>query len=315
MMRKRHQRIRTGLISLVFLVILTACASAVSADQVQPITSTASSQGQIDTVSPENPTVTADQNEEVSSTPTPDTRPLPDDWKNWPVIPVIYNRAKEIAAAGRENGVNPKAFSKIGDCQNVSEAFMGLYDRQYFFLPEENKNYQETIDNFKGFFFRDSEAFGQGLNTAAALSPFHANQDFCLPNEGPVLCELRIVNPAYAFIRFERWYPDVTPPEEYEKYLRQVIDLVIENDTVPILMTKADDVEGGHKINGIIAKLAYEYDIPLFNWWKAAQALTNRGMDPERNDGFHIDPNYGWTGQTLNGLGSLDAVWKATRGY
>jgi hypothetical protein len=314
-MKKKLQSIRTGLISLVFLVILSACASAVSADPGQTLTVTASNQGQLPTVTPENTTKTTDQKEEVASTPTPDIRPLPDDWKNWSVIPEVSNRAKEIAAVGREKGVNQRAFSKIGDCQNVSEAFMGLYDRQYFFLPEENQAYRETIDNFKGFFFRDSEAFGQGLNTAAALSPFHANPDVCLPNEGPVQCELRIVNPAYAFIRFERWYPDVTPPEEYEKYLRQVIDLVIENGTVPILMTKADDVERGHKINAIIVKLAYEYDIPLFNWWKAAQALPNRGMDPERNDGFHIDPNYGWTGQTLNGLGTLDAVWKATRGY
>jgi hypothetical protein len=153
------------------------------------------------------------------------------------------------------------------------------------------------------------------LNVAAALSPLHADPSICQSGENPIQCELRVINPAYAFIRFERWYPDVTPPETYEKYMRQIIDLVIEHGTVPILMTKADNVEGGHQINTIIAKLAYEYDIPLYNWWKASQALPHRGLDPERADRFHIDPVYAWTEQSAYGLGSLDSVWKGTRGY
>lgn len=243
-------------------------------------------------------------------TPTPDLRMKPEDWKNWPIIPTITNRSIEIFQIGKEKDVDPRAFSKIGDCQNVKESFMGIFDRSNYFLQDWQSDWQGTIDNFKGYFFRDGEAFGQGLNTAAALSPLHANPDNCLPNEGPVQCELRIVNPSIAFIRFERWYPDITPPEEYEKYLRQVIDLVIENGTVPILMTKADNIESGHQINQIIAKLAYEYDIPLYNWWRAAQSLPNRGMDSERNDGFHIDPDFGWTGQSMYGLGALDSIWK-----
>lgn len=247
-------------------------------------------------------------------TPTADTRLLPEDWKNWPIIPEVTNRTVEIYIIGLEKGVNPKSFSKIGDCQFVSESFMGIYDRKNYYLQDWQSEWQETSDNFKGYFFRDGYAFKQGLNSAAALSPLHADPDNCLPNEGPVQCELRIVNPSYAFIRFERWYPDITPPEEYEKYLRQVIDLVIDNGTVPILVTKADNIEGEHKINLIIAKLAYEYDIPLFNWWKAAQTLPNRGMDPERHDGFHIDPKFAWTEQSIYGLGTLDFIWKGTKG-
>ncbi len=313
-MKKKHFDTKTGLISFFILLVFSACTTAVNADL--DLTLTAPSHTPVQTSAIDEvvqPTKTIEP--VVNFTPTPDLRLLPEDWTNWPVIPMISNRANEIAEIGREKGVNTRAFSKIGDCQIIKEAFMGLYDRQYYYLPDSEIAWQETIDNFKGNFFRDGEAFGQGLNAAAALSPFHANPEVCLPNESPVQCELRIINPAYTFIRFERWYPDVTPPEEYEKYLRQVIDLVIDNGTVPILLTKADNIEGGHKINLIITKLAYEYDIPLFNWWKAAQSLPHRGMDPERNDGFHIDPNYGWSSQSFNGLGTLDAVWKATRGY
>ncbi|MCJ7519681.1 MAG: hypothetical protein MUO42_08430 [Anaerolineaceae bacterium] len=248
-------------------------------------------------------------------TPTPDTRIPPEQWQSWPIIPEVTNRAIKIFKKGQANGVNPNAFSKIGDCQNVKESFMGIYDTGIYFLQDWQKDWQQTIDQFKGYYNRDSLAFGQGLNVAAALSPLHADPANCQPSENPVQCELRVINPAYAFIRFERWYPDVTPPETYEKYLRQILDLVIDHGTVPILMTKADNVEGGHQINVIIAKLAYEYDIPLYNWWRAAQALPNHGLDPERDDKFHIDPEYAWTEQSAYGLGSLDSTWKRTKGY
>lgn len=252
---------------------------------------------------------------EIISTPTPDIRIPPDQWQSWPIIPTTTNQSIEIYKIGQANGVNLNAFSKIGDCQNVKESFMGIYDTGRFFLLDSQKDWQQTVDQFKGFFNRDSLAFGQGLNVAAALSPLHADPANCQPSENPIQCELRMINPAYAFIRFERWYPEVTPPETYEKYLRQIIDLVTEHGTVPILMTKADNVEGGQQINAIIAKLAFEYDIPLYNWWKAAQALPNRGLDPERDDLFHIDPVYAWTEQSAYGLGALDSIWKGTRGY
>lgn len=169
-----------------------------------------------------------------------------------------------------------------------------------------------TIDQFNGFFNQDSLAFGQGLNVAAALSPLHADPNAYVPQESPLQCELRVVNPAFAFIRFEHWYQDVTPPEVYEKYLRQIINEVITHGTVPILMTKADNVERNHQINFIIARLAYEYDLPLYNWWKAAQSLPNQGLDPARYDRFHIDPMYAWTKQSVYGLGALDSIWKGT---
>ncbi len=268
-------------------------------------------------VSTQQPTLkpSATPTVEIVNTPTPDTRSLPAQWQDWPIIPEATNRSREIFEIGRTKGVNPNAFSKIGDCQNVKESFMGIYDTGRFFLLDSQKGWQQTVDQFKGYFNRDSLAFGQGLNVAAALSALHADPNNCQSGENPIQCELRVINPAYAFIRFERWYPDITPPETYEKYLRQIIDQVIEHGTVPILMTKADNVEGGQQINQIIANLAYEYDIPLYNWWKAAQALPNKGLDPERDDLFHIDPAYAWTEQSAYGLGTLDSIWKGTRGY
>lgn len=314
-MRLRHNKKTSFLYYLIFLVFLiTACTSKVFSEiqkviTLQPSPTDISPTPALEIV----PTLTATP--EVSNTPTPDTRIPPEQWQSWPIIPVATNRSIEILKKGQANGVNPNAFSKIGDCQNVKESFMGIYDTGIFFLQDWQKDWQQTINQFKGYYNRDSLAFGQGLNVAAALSPLHSDPTACQPNENPILCELRVNNPAFAIIRFERWYPDVTPPETYEKYLRQILDLVIDHGTVPILMTKADNVEGGHQINAIIAKLAYEYDIPLYNWWRAAQALPNHGIDPERDDKFHIDPKYAWTEQSAFGLGALDSIWKGTEGF
>jgi len=244
---------------------------------------------------------------EPEYTPTPDLRKPPEKWQEWPIIPEPTNRAKEIYLQGKKKGVDQNAFSKIGDCQNAKEAFMRIYDANQYYLQDWQTDWQHTIDQFHGYFDRDAKAFGQGLNVAAALSPFHSDPEECNPTENPIQCELRIANPAFAFIRFERWWEE-TPPDVYEKYLRNIIDILIEHGTVPILMTKADNIEGGHKINTIIAKLAYEYDIPLNNWWRAAQALPNKGMDPELNDGFHLDPIYAWTEQSAFALGTLHSI-------
>ena len=245
-----------------------------------------------------------------SSTPTPDIRIPAEQWQEWPIIPEVTNNAVTIYRKGKEQIVDSRAFSKIGDCQNIKEAFLGIYDRDgRYFLIEDEKSWQETIDNFKGYFNKDGMAIEQGLNVAAALSPLHADPDVCELSENPLQCEFRVANPSFAFISFERWWPKITPPEVYEKYLRIVIQETIDQGTVPILITKADNVEGNHQINQIIAKLAFEFDIPLYNWWKAAQSLPHRGLDPERDDNFHISTE-AWDSRSYYALQTLDKLWK-----
>jgi hypothetical protein len=243
------------------------------------------------------------------STPTPDLRLPPTEWMDYPIVPKLTNHATSIYKTGLQMGANSNTFSKIGDCQNIKEAFLGIYDTTRYFLVGEDQDLQHTIDNFKGFFNRDGEAIEQGLNVAAALSPLHANPEVCDASESPLDCELRTANPIFAFISFERWWPNETPPEVYEKYLRIVIQKTIEHGTIPILVTKADNIEGDHQINQIIANLAFEYDIPLYNWWRAAQFLPQRGMDPERNDGFHISIE-AWDSRSYYGLKTLNSLWK-----
>lgn len=281
--------------------------------------------GTIENVSSENSVAQSTTNEDINnkatetftpqptigiSTPTTDLRVPADRWQEWPVIPEITNNSVVIFKNGKEQKVDPNAFSKIGDCQNIKEAFLGIYDLDgRYFLNEDEKDWQETINNFKGYFNKDGLAIEQGLNVAAALSPLHADPDVCKTGESPLLCEFRISHPSFAFISFERWWPKTTPPEEYKKYLRIVIEETISHGTVPILITKADNVEGNHQINQIIADLAFEYDLPLYNWWRAAQSLPHRGLDPERDDAFHISTE-AWDSRSYYALETLDKLWK-----
>ena len=90
---------------------------------------------------------------------------------------------------------------------------------------------------------------------------------------------------------------------------------------VPILATKADNLEGDHKINLTIAKIAYEYDIPMWNFWRAVQDLPNKGIRKDDPDRFHLsvglnhfdDPQAmqnAWPVRNLTALEALDAVWR-----
>jgi hypothetical protein len=237
---------------------------------------------------------------------------LPEDWQEWPVVPSVTGRAIEIYKVGLSLENNHRAFSKVGDCQNVKAAFMGFFDLpDRYNLGTDYQYLQDTIDNFSGYFNTDGQAVKGGFNAATVLSPLWANPEICQPGENPLECELRVTKPSIVFISFEVWWEGRTP-ETYEKYMRQVIETVIAHGSVPILATKADNVEGDHSINLSTARLAYEYDLPLWNFWLAVQPLPNHGMDPVRNDGFHISTD-GWNVRSFTGLQALDSIWRGLR--
>ena len=232
-----------------------------------------------------------------------------EDWQKWPVIPELTRRSYEIYYQGQLLGNNPQAFSKVGDCQNVKDAFLGKYDDLARYpLATENVELADTVANFSGYFDTDGQAVRGGFNAATVLSPLRADQAVCLPGENPLACELRLTRPSIVFVSFEVWWEGRTV-ETYEKYMRQVIETVIESGAVPVLATKADNIEGDHSINLATAQLATEYDIPLWNFWAAVQPLANQGMDTERNDGFHISP-VSWNVRSLTALQTLGYLWE-----
>lgn len=262
-----------------------------------------------------------------SSTPTPDQRLSPDKWQEWPVVPTVSLHAKALYQAGLVQGNNWHAFSKIGDCQNINSHFLAAFDNPQLHQLGSQFNYlQPAIEQYKGMFSRDSAAVRNGFNVAAVLSPLQSDPAVCRGGENPVACEIRLNHPSIVLISMETWWAK-KPAQEYEKYMRQILDLVIAQRVLPILATKADNLEGDFSVNAAIARLAYEYDIPLWNFWKAVQPLPNGGLT---EDGFHLtndsqhpedplfyqrlsDPqawDFGWTVRNVTALQALDAVWR-----
>jgi hypothetical protein len=314
------------LVCLLVLCTLAACSTASSATQDSSFKQTAI-QGASETkiaIASETalPTSTARATTTTipSSTPTQDPRLDPADWQDWPVIPTVSATAKEIYDRGLETGNRADHFSKIGDCQNINPYFLWMFDHpERYELREDQVYLQETIDHFSGSFERESAATKGGLNVAAVVSTSYlwVDSERCEDGESPLTCELRLHQPSIAIISMEETWGRDNKVENYEKYMRQIIETVIEFGTVPILATKADNMEGDHQINQAIARLAYEYDIPLWNFWLAVQSLEDHGVN---DDGFHLTglDNFtdiehledGWPVRNLTALQSIDVVWR-----
>ncbi len=248
---------------------------------------------------------------EPQPTGTPDNRMPPEQWQDWPVVPEVTVTAINTYQRGLALGNDPRAFSKVGDCQSISEVMLGIYDIPgRYTLRDEDAYLQETIDQFRGSFNRDGYAVKGGFNAAAVLSPLWADPAVCLPGESPLECELRVHKPGIMIISLEVWWEGRTV-ERYETYMRQIIETALEAGVVPILSTKADNVEGDYSINYTTAKLAYEYDIPLWNFWLAVQPLDFRGLDPERDD-FHITEE-AWNVRSYTALQTLDTIYRGVQ--
>jgi hypothetical protein len=232
-----------------------------------------------------------------------------------PVVPAVSQTARDIYQRGLALGNNPRAFSKVGDCQSVVPYFLAAFDYGLYSLGA-YEGLQGAIDQFEGSWARESVATNRGFNVATVFVPLWADPARCLRNESPLACELRLNRPSFAIITMETWWGG--DASGYESYLRRIVETAIARGTVPILGTKADNIEGNGSINAAVVKVAQAYDIPLWNFWAAVQPLPDRGLHP---DGFHLtwERNFydqpavlekSWPVRNLTALQALDAVWR-----
>jgi hypothetical protein len=227
---------------------------------------------------------------------------LPISWQEREVIPVaISPRMLEVYRRGLELGNNPRAFSKIGDGNASADWFLADFDRGVgFYNLGGYESLQATIDFFHGSFSRRNLSAGRGFNTLILLDPSKADQQFCEAGETLLDCELRIHKPAFALILMgtnQVWRPD-----EFEQGMREILDTLIEHGVVPVLSTKADNLEGDGRINSIITALADEYEAPLWNFWAALQPLPAHGL---QKDNEHIT----WAGNDFSNPLNMQSGW------
>jgi len=244
-----------------------------------------------------------------------------DAWQSWPVVPAVSDTARELYRRGQESGNDSRAFSRIGDGEISAAWFFTAFDLggdSYDLGP-----YQDlvpAIEHFDGSFERIGMAARRGFNTERILDPSAADGELCASGESPLTCELRLHQPAFAILSLGT--NQVWEPEEFEAGMRQILDVLLSANVVPILATKGDNLEGDHRLNRTVACLAQEYDVPLWNFWSAIQPLPNHGLQPDLE---HL--TYGitdfddaramqsaWTVRNLTALQALDAVWRGVTG-
>ena len=307
-----------GLFFLFFSLLISSCSSTtvnnekVSKTQVTTSEDMVGETPELGSIAQEGTSIPAEASAVVfEATPVP-TRQVPDDfdWREAPIMPVMSDTIIEIYKNGIEQGRNPANFSTIGDCQGIPFVFMGPIGRRELQPADHEQYLWDAIDYFDTSFEHESISVRGGFTAASVLNPMQADPRQCKPGETPLTCEYRLHNPAFVFITLENWR-DPESVHRYESYLREIVAYVIQHGSVPILITKADvseTKEGIQVINPAIAKIAYEFDVPLVNFRRAAQYLENYGIDPER-EGFHLSQE-GYNRKNILALQALYFAWQ-----
>ncbi len=230
--------------------------------------------------------------------------------------------ASQIFLQGQILGNRADAFALVGDSNT---------DNPNFFAPFDNGNYalgdyaylQETISFFRGSFAQHSPAAVGSFNTSKVLDPAYADPVRCLAGETPLACEYRLLRPSVVLILIGTG--DHLDWPNFEGRYRRILDYTLAQGIVPVLLTKADDLESKEQgapydfTNNIIRRLSREYDLPLLDLRRAVELLPNRGCGP---DGFHYNTppdgrsadftggrlNYGYNVRNLTGLLALDQI-------
>ena len=209
----------------------------------------------------------------------------PEQWREWPIVPAISENAVEIYQRYLGESADPEAFSIVGDCLSLPGRLFQRVGSGYFSLPADLDYLQSTVDQFSQAWTRQPVTVVSGFVAASVFSSYFADPNRCSSPETPLNCEFRTNNPSIVFISIGTDQKPGTD-EDFEYYMREIIEYSIDRGVLPIISTKADPTEENFPLNYIMAKLAYEYDIPLWNFWATVQHLPNTGLNP--NTGIHL---------------------------
>jgi hypothetical protein len=233
----------------------------------------------------------------------------------------ITVHARQIFLSGLGQGNHADVFSKVGDSNTDNPAFFTPFDQGSFDLGPYSE-LSPSIHYFSGSFSRASMAAVGSFSTSKVLDPSLAGGQ-CAAGETPLACEYRLNKPSVALILLGTG--DQHTWQGFEARYRKIIEYSIQQGVIPVLITKADDLESKEDTappgftNDVIRRLALEYDVPLLDLRAAVEPLPNHGCGP---DGFHYNtPSdgqsanfdaahlaYGFNMRNLTALQALDAL-------
>ncbi len=230
--------------------------------------------------------------------------------------------ARQIFLQGQSFGNRPNVFALVGDSNTDNPNFFGPFDSGNYSLGE-YAYLQATIDFFRGSFAQHSPAAVGSFNTSKVLDPAYADPGRCLSGEPPLACEYRLQRPSVALILIGTG--DHLDWPNFEGRYRRILDFTLAQGIIPVLLTKADDLESKEQgapyefTNNVIRRLSQEYDLPLLDLRRAVEGLPNRGCVA---DGFHYNTppdghsadftgdhlNYGYNMRNFTALLTLDEL-------
>jgi hypothetical protein len=225
----------------------------------------------------------------------------------------VVATVRAIYARGQELGRNPFAFSKLGDSIIATNRILRVFDRvnpamgsydlgDYAYL-------QDTIDFYRGSFYRMGAATRIGLRTAWIYDPKWAKAT-CQPDENMLDCEIREHNPSVMLVQVGT--NDGRSPDLFRRNLTRIVEQLKDEGIIPILYTKADRLEGPtNHTNQITRQVAAEQQVPLIDFDRLAETLPNRGLKEDRIH-LNVAPTYNYTrsdtfqyGNTVYNLATL----------
>jgi len=274
-----------------------------SATPSQPITPT-----KVDTVVPTSLSVTDTPDFHGSMSASEIVSRDPANWKDWPIIPqTVSNAMVEVYQRGLKLGNDDHAFSILGDCHSLPDVFMGVYDRDPEVVAELDSDLRETVNHFQGSFDRYSPTVREGATEGALLWwRWNLNEEgYCENGEMPIDCELRYQKPIITFVHVGTHWESRSM-----EYFRTIIEQLLEQGSVPIIVFKADNREIDERVNENFAKLAVEYELPVWNFWASVQDLPNHGL-PEDTQMEMTEAAYAV--HRRDGLVVLDTVYRELR--
>jgi len=208
-------------------------------------------------------------------------------------------------------GRDPQAFSIIGDCHSMPDVLFARLVDPEFTRPAEYGAYLETIATYSESWGRDFVTVQNGMSAASVLSPYWNDKGQCESDETPLACEIRLHNPSIIIISIgTNWLEEDYEP--FEAYYRKVLDEIVAQGIVPVIATKADPTAPDFPLNLIMVRLAYEYDVPLWNFWAAVQDLPDHGLDVDYEEGHHL-LHEAWDVKRLTGVQVMDALHQALK--
>jgi uncharacterized protein YgiM (DUF1202 family) len=240
--------------------------------------------------------------------------------------------ARNIYLRGQQLGNRRAVFTKVGDSLTDTQWFLREFagpnynlDGYGYLLPVLNFFSTEQVVEGNSF-MSTSRASRASWGAPVVLDPARADGGLCNAGETPLQCEYRRVKPAVALIMIGTNDAPAYSAAEYEGWMRQIVEISIQNGVVPVLSTLPPRAQHHDKIiayNQVIIGLARQYDVPLWDFYSACVALPNSGLDA---DGVHLSAppggapaaasftadnlRYGTTLRNLTALQMLDSLWR-----